>query len=360
MGNANTISSLATSNLDSIYQRNKGKSDEDLLEAMKTAFMSVVEEKSTPMYSVDDRVEGNYQSSDTWYKGNITGVGSGEQGEWIYDIEYDDDETENGLSADLIRRIAKKPPSARLMATAAAQKTVLVPVSAPVHAPAHAPVSAPVPAPETVIEDKAVSSTTLVMEITEVMCAKRKDEFLGACGKFTKGDSSANLARAQALLADVPPCVDVDTVDEDGWSALHHAAGEGHTAIVEFLLQYNANKNLQDPFGCTPLWVACFNDRRDSVKALLLAGADEKIIAKPENEPQQTAALAARRNRHPSLADLVDTESGLRANDPERISKQQRGEMSMEEFNMSLRKQLDPANTPTAEIEVDAGAETEK
>ena len=41
---------------------------------------------------MDDRVEGNYQSSGQWYKGNVIRVGESSQGEPLYDIEYDDDE----------------------------------------------------------------------------------------------------------------------------------------------------------------------------------------------------------------------------------------------------------------------------
>ena len=63
------------------------------------------EELDSPLpLLVGDRVEGNYHSSGTWYKGAITDVS--EAG--LYDIEYDDDETEEGLSRTLIRRVQRR------------------------------------------------------------------------------------------------------------------------------------------------------------------------------------------------------------------------------------------------------------
>ena len=70
-------------------------------------------------------------------------------------------------------------------------------------------------------------------EDTPEALASRNAAFRVACGKFTKATGSkGNLAQAESLLAG-PGSVQLDAVDEDGWTALHHAAGEGHTATVE-------------------------------------------------------------------------------------------------------------------------------
>ena len=74
-----------------------------------------------------------------------------------------------------------------------------------------------------------------------------------------------------------------------------------------------------------------------------VCGANETLVAKPEGEPKTTAALAARRNRHPGLADLLDSETQCRALNIDRLRQQQRGEMDLEEFNLTLRAMLDPA-----------------
>jgi hypothetical protein len=66
-------------------------------------------------------------------------------------------------------------------------------------------------------------------------------------------------------------------------------------------------------------------------------GADAKIKAQPDGEPVQTPALAARRNRHPGIADLIDTENQLRSDIVGRLGRQQAKEMSAEEYRESMR-----------------------
>jgi hypothetical protein len=171
------------------------------------------------------------------------------------------------------------------------------------------------------------------------------DQFLVACGKFSKASGSkGNIERAKAMFAAPGSLLDINSVDEEAWSALHYAAGEGHTRTCEFLIENGANIDALDSYNCTPLWVAAFNDKRDVVKVLLMAGASTSISAKPEGEPMTTAALAARRNRHPGLADLIDSESALREKDPTRLERQLRKEMDVNEFNDSIRMFLDPAS----------------
>jgi hypothetical protein len=185
---------------------------------------------------------------------------------------------------------------------------------------------------------EVVSSQQVEFEKEEVRNARNR-EFQIACGKFDKASKGADQNKAMQLLASEK--VDIDSVDEDGWSALFHSAGEGHSKIATFLIENKANVDLKDEFNCTPLWVAAFNNQRDVVKVLLLFGADDTIAGKPDGEPNQTPSLAARRNRHPGLADYIDGESALRKEDATRIEKQKRGEMTMEEFNKSLRSFLD-------------------
>ncbi len=70
---------------------------------------------------------------------------------------------------------------------------------------------------------------------------------------------------------------------------------------------------------------------------MLLIGADDTIKGEPVDEPTTTPALAARRNRHPGLADLLDTERLLREQDPTRQLRQKSREMSADEFRNSIR-----------------------
>ena len=168
---------------------------------------------------------------------------------------------------------------------------------------------------------------------------QRNMEFLYACGAYRpRVGVKANLTEANNLWN---KGVDTTHTDDDMWTALHHAAGEGELKIVEFLiLEAAATIDPVDEFGCTPLWVASCNDRRDVVKFLLMSGASTDIAGKPENEPEQKPALAARRNRHPGLGDLIDAETELRAGDESRLPKQLAHEMTMQEFNDSMRGTL--------------------
>ncbi|ESP04084.1 hypothetical protein LOTGIDRAFT_84139, partial [Lottia gigantea] len=47
--------------------------------------------------------------------------------------------------------------------------------------------------------------------------------------------------------------LNVDKLDEEGMSLLHWACDRGLYDMVEILLQYNADKNLQDSDGQSPL-----------------------------------------------------------------------------------------------------------
>lgn len=170
---------------------------------------------------------------------------------------------------------------------------------------------------------------------------ERNKEFLIACGAFHKGKARSNIAKAQTLFSEG---VDLNFVDEDGWNALHHACGEGHTNIVEWLLELEEATeeviNLKAADNCTPLWIAAFNGRRDAVMALLMYGADETIKGAPAEEPTSSPALAARRNRQPGLADLLDLEADLRKADPLRKSLQVAKRMDRGEFKESIRSKL--------------------
>ena len=52
---------------------------------------------------------------------------------------------------------------------------------------------------------------------------------------------------------------DLDVQDNKGWTALHIAAEKGNTYIVEKLIEKNANVNIQNENGTTPLNIAILN-----------------------------------------------------------------------------------------------------
>lgn len=184
--------------------------------------------------------------------------------------------------------------------------------------------------------DKIPEENQLIDKENDEDKLARKKLFITACGAFCNGKAQADLSLAQRLYQEG---VDVNYADSDGWTALFHACGEGHLSVVEWLTnECNAAIEMRDSDGCTPLWVASFNNRRSVVQHLLLIGADEKAVAQPEGEPKQTPSLAARRNKHPGVADLIDDETALREADPSRRITQIKREMTLEEFRNSLRR----------------------
>jgi ankyrin repeat protein len=63
-----------------------------------------------------------------------------------------------------------------------------------------------------------------------------------------------------------------------GYTALHYAIEEGDFELVKFLLDHNANPNIQDANGVTPYNLArSYAGLEPIVELLLQKGADPKI-----------------------------------------------------------------------------------
>ncbi len=65
-------------------------------------------------------------------------------------------------------------------------------------------------------------------------------------------------------------------VNQPGWSPLHYAATGPEPKLVQLLLQRGAAINAEAPNGSTPLMMVAQYGSEDSVKLLLVAGADVK------------------------------------------------------------------------------------
>ena len=77
------------------------------------------------------------------------------------------------------------------------------------------------------------------------------------------------------------PSVDVNATSNDGWTALHAAAAQGHIdALTELLIVGGGDPNATAQHGQTPLHVACLNSHIACVKLLREHDADPKLLDK--------------------------------------------------------------------------------
>jgi len=177
---------------------------------------------------------------------------------------------------------------------------------------------------------------------------RRNHNFLLACGKFEKGRKpGGDIGRVEQLFQQGP--VDINKPDDDGWSPLLHAAGEGNAKICTFLVEVcGANIDYQCPDdGTTALWAAAFNGRSEATYYLLSVGADERLKGKGSDGKMQTPAMAARRNRKPGIADFIDLETKLRDNDPIRRQQLRNRELTYQEWRISIKEKVHESNKVT-------------
>jgi uncharacterized protein len=80
-----------------------------------------------------------------------------------------------------------------------------------------------------------------------------------------------NLEICQALIQR-----DAD-VNKPGWTPLHYAATNSHTAVMQLLLDNHAYIDAASPNGSTPLMMAAMYGNASAVKLLLEAGADPTL-----------------------------------------------------------------------------------
>ena len=62
---------------------------------------------------------------------------------------------------------------------------------------------------------------------------------------------------------------DLSSITEDGYNVLHFAAFGGSVPIISKLISLGFDKDLEDPFGITPLTKAAENNRYEAVRYLL-------------------------------------------------------------------------------------------
>jgi ankyrin repeat protein len=98
---------------------------------------------------------------------------------------------------------------------------------------------------------------------------------------------------------------DIDSVDENGNTALMLASRIGNPRMVKIILAHNPNLNLQNDKGYTAVMIASEQGQIHIVEQLMKLGADTSI----KNMDGFTAAELAIRNGQPQTADLLNGKS---------------------------------------------------
>ncbi|KAG5500393.1 hypothetical protein JKF63_03485 [Porcisia hertigi] len=103
------------------------------------------------------------------------------------------------------------------------------------------------------------------------------DAFLD-CARYNE-DGDLDLLRA---YLEVNPS-DIDARDEQGRTAVHMAAANGHMVILEMLFQFNPQPNIPNDEGNTALHFAALNNRVAAAEALIERGwrpAERNVMGK--------------------------------------------------------------------------------
>ena len=109
----------------------------------------------------------------------------------------------------------------------------------------------------------------------------------------------SGLSEYAALLLDRSMAA-IDAVDGKGNTPLHYAANEGHSNVVQLLLSYGAQPDVDNEIGLKPLHEAASNNRAAVVKLLLEAGVDP-LTPKTKESGQIRCGNAPRTFGHTAL-----------------------------------------------------------
>ena len=119
---------------------------------------------------------------------------------------------------------------------------------------------------------------------------------LVGCGEPKRKPTSildaVDLRNIEAVKQYITAGTDVNTKDEDGRTALHLAAYNGHTEIAKLLLANNADVNVMDAVGQTQtaLHIAAWQGHPEIAKLLLANNADVNVMDAVGQTPLNIAA----------------------------------------------------------------------
>ena len=82
----------------------------------------------------------------------------------------------------------------------------------------------------------------------------------------------------------------INCTNSDGWTPLHVAASEGHSGLVEILIDYGAAVDGRTKNFRTPLHISCIRGNFAVIQTLLMAGADPDAKDIDGNTPSHFCA----------------------------------------------------------------------
>ncbi len=111
-----------------------------------------------------------------------------------------------------------------------------------------------------------------------------------ACDALQRAAKSGDSSDVESTLQTKPD--PVNCRDARGWTALHHAAFNGQTSIIQILVAHGAVVDAMDKDGATPLHAAASSGHSEAVELLLQKGARINALDHHGNTPLLYAAVA--------------------------------------------------------------------